>query len=162
MGNDSHQRRDRLIKEKRHDVYREKGQWPEPTACTSCGALYVDGRWSWKKPPRDAHQATCPACHRITDGYPAGFVEVRGTFIAERREELISLMRHVEEREKSEHPMERIIAVTREDDHTLVTTTGIHIARSIGEALSRSYSGDLRCQYAEEGYIIRVSWQRDL
>jgi hypothetical protein len=56
MGHDPRQRKDRLIKEKRHDPYREREQWPEPTTCTSCGALYADGRWSWKQPPHDAHQ----------------------------------------------------------------------------------------------------------
>jgi hypothetical protein len=41
-------RKDRFIKEKRHDVYKQKRKWPEATVCPECGALYEKGRWSWK------------------------------------------------------------------------------------------------------------------
>jgi len=41
-----YERKDRLIKEKRHDVYRERIKCPEPTLCTECGALFLNGRWS--------------------------------------------------------------------------------------------------------------------
>ena len=41
-----------------------------------------------------------------------------------------------------------------------VTTTGIHQARRIGEALSRAYKGDLTIQYADGEQSIRVYWQR--
>lgn len=39
-------RRDRLIKEERHDVYKEKSKGPDPTLCSECGALFTSGRWS--------------------------------------------------------------------------------------------------------------------
>jgi hypothetical protein len=45
-------------------------------------------------------------------------------------------------------------------NHTLVTTTGIHVARRIGEALGRAYKGDLSYQYADGEKRIRVYWQR--
>ena len=41
------------------------------------------------------------------------------------------------------------MAITPESDHTLVTTTGVNIARRIGEAISRSYNGDFSFQYAD-------------
>jgi len=41
-----------------------------------------------------------------------------------------------------------------------VTTTGIHVARRIGEALARAYKGDLSYQYAEGEKRIRVYWRR--
>ncbi len=44
MKRPSYGRKDRLIKEKRHDVYRARRKWPEPTVYTECGAVFVGGR----------------------------------------------------------------------------------------------------------------------
>lgn len=153
-------RRDRLIKERRHDVYEEQGKWPDSTVCTECNALYVDGRWSWKETKQSAKEVVCPACKRIADRYPAGYLEIGGPFFVENRKEIMSLVRNVEKQEKNEHPLERIIAIADEKDHVLVTTTGIHVARRIGEALSRSYQGDFSFQYADDQDTIRISWNR--
>lgn len=153
-------RQDRLLKEKRHDTYKERGKWPEPTLCKECGALFINGRWSWGKLPIKANKALCPACRRISDNLPAGYIELKGIFFQEHYDEILNLTRNVEQQEKNERPLERIMAIIDEKDHTLVTTTGIHIARRIGEALSRSYNGDLSFQYAEGEQNIRVYWQR--
>ncbi len=155
-----YERQDRLIKEKRHDVYQEWGKLPEPTLCTECGALFLNGRWSWKKPTRKANKAVCPACRRIADNYPAGRIEIKGEFFNEHREEILNLISNIEKREKEKHPIERIMSVRDEKNYTLVTTTGIHIARRIGEALSRAYKGDYSFQYAEGDKSIRVYWHR--
>ncbi len=155
-----YKRQDKLIKEKRHDVYLERGKCSEPTLCTGCGALFSNGRWSWKKPIGKTNKAICPACRRSTDNYPAGRIEIKGEFFNEHREEILNLISNVEKREKERHPLERIMLVKDEKDHTLVTTTGIHIARRIGEALSRSYKGDYSFQYAEGDTSIRVYWHR--
>jgi hypothetical protein len=47
-----------------------------------------------------------------------------------------------------------------ESDHTLLTTTGVNIARRIGEAISRSYNGNFSFQYADGEKSIRVYWER--
>jgi NMD protein affecting ribosome stability and mRNA decay len=153
-------RRDRLIKEKRHDVYQEECKLPDPTVCSECNALFVEGRWSWKETKKTAKKVVCPACKRIADNFPAGYVTMKGAFFLEKRKEILSLVRNVEKQEKSEHPLERIIAITDEKDHVLISTTGTHLARRIGEALSRSYKGDYSCKYSDGEEIVRVSWQR--
>jgi len=152
-------RNDKLIKEHRHDVYEEK-RGSEPSLCTECGALFVNGRWTWKKTGEYTNKMTCPACRRCADNYPAGYIQIKGEFFEEHRDEILNLLRNVEELEKGEHPLERIMLITNEDDHTLVTTTGVHIARRIGEALSRSYKGDFSFRYGEGEKSIRVYWQR--
>ena len=151
-------RRDRLVKEKHHDTYRETKKRTEPTLCPECGAVFVGGRWTWSEPPVDAVKEACPACMRIADNYPAGYVEMRGDFFEQRRQEIMNLINNEEKQEKGEHPMERIMATTEEDDQTLITTTGIHIARRIGEAVSRAYQGDLDYTYGENEKSIRVQW----
>ena len=69
-----------------------------------------------------------------------------------------------------QYPLMPTIIMTGSKDHdmaieagqsqTLVTTTGIHVARRIGEALARAYKGDLSYQYAAAEKRIRVYWQR--
>ncbi len=153
-------RKDRLVKQKRDDVYKARKKWPEPTACTACGAVFEGGRWLWKERPKQANAAVCPACRRIADNYPAGTIEIRGPFFIEHREEILGLIRNIEDQEKVEHPLERIISIADAEGGVSVTTTGIHVARRIGEALARSYKGDFAFQYGEGQKSITVRWTR--
>ncbi len=154
-------RRDRLVQEKRHDTYREDKKWPEPTVCTVCNSVYIEGRWTWYEPPFKANQVVCPACQRIADNYPAGQLELKGSFFAKHREEMLNLIRNEEKLEKNEHPLERIMDITEDQDQTLITTTGIHIARRIGKALSRAYQGELSFTYGDGEKTIRMLWSRE-
>ena len=154
-------RKDRLIKERRHDPYYERGKWPEPTCCPQCGAVFTGGRWSWQQTTSDAaNEAVCPACRRIADNYPAGYVDLKGSFVKEHHDEILNLILNEEKREKNERPLERIITIVGGAGHASVTTTGVHMARRIGEALSRAYNGELSFQYADDERSIRVLWQR--
>lgn len=153
-------RQDRLLKQKRHDAYRERGKLREPTICPECGALFANGRWCWATPPAKTNETLCPACRRTLDNLPAGYIELKGDFFREHYDEILNLTRNIEKQEKNERPLERIMAISDQKDHTMVTTTGVHIARRIGEALSRSYNGDFSFQYADEEKSIRVCWRR--
>lgn len=73
-------RRDRLPLETVMDSYKAKGKLTEPTVCPDCGAVYQGGRWQWLAKPMDAQKTTCPACHRMHDHFPAGYVNVAGEF----------------------------------------------------------------------------------
>ena len=154
-------RRDRLIQEDRHDTYQEREKWPEPTVCSECNAVFLEGRWAWWEPAVNAHRIVCPACRRIKDKYPAGHLEIRGAFFAHHHEELLNLIHNTESMEKDAHPMERIMAITTEEDHSLVTTTGIHLARRIGEALKHAYQGELNFTYGDAEKSIRMIWSRE-
>lgn len=153
-------RKDRLIKERRHDTYQERAKWPEATICIRCSALFVNGRWSWQKAPEKVNKTLCPACRRIVDHYPAGYVEIKGPFFDEHRDEIMHLILNIEKQEMGEHPLERIISITATAEQTMVTTTGIHLARRIGAALSQAYKGELSIQYGDAEETVRVSWQR--
>jgi NMD protein affecting ribosome stability and mRNA decay len=155
-------RKDRLIQERAHDVYLARGKWPAPTRCGECGAVFAGGRWQWdnSSSPEAVHQVICPACRRIADRYPAGYIEIKGQFFTEHRDEILHLIERVEKQEKGRHPLERVMALTPEGDHILATTTGVHLARRIGQALARAYKGELTFSYAAAGQTIRVQWQR--
>ena len=42
----------------------------------------------------------------------------------------------------------------------LVTTTGVHLARRLGEALEDAYKGVLEYHYNKEQQLLRVAWNR--
>lgn len=153
-------RRDRLIQEQSHDPTRPSRKLQDPTVCPECEATYHAGRWTWSRGPADAARALCSACERIRDDYPAGFVTLRGAFVKEHRDEILALARNLEEREKRDHPLKRILAVSDEQDGSiLVRTTEIHLARDIGNAVRRAYDGDLDVRYEED--VVRVDWVRE-
>ena len=151
-------RHDGLFKERVHDAYKSKGKPLEPSVCSQCGAVFHEGRWQWLQAPANAHSLQCPACHRIHDHYPAGFLTMKGDFFRAHREEIMHLVHNHEQRERKEHPLQRIMAEEEKEGETLVTTTDIHLARGIGEALHHAYQGELDFHYNPEQSLLRVSW----
>ena len=153
-------RRDRLVQEREHDVYHSRTKLPDPAVCNKCGAIYLKGRWVWGEAPLSANTATCPACRRIADRFPAGHIELQGTFFNEHREEILNLVHNIEEKEKANHPMERIMQIEQLPGGARVTTTGIHLARGIGSALSSAYNGETSTQYLDGESTVKVAWTR--
>jgi NMD protein affecting ribosome stability and mRNA decay len=142
------------------DSYKAKGKLPDSTVCPECGAVFHAGRWQWLVKPKDAHQAICPACHRVHDGFPAGYVLLSGEFFAKHEQEILQLIRHREAQEKAEHPLQRIMDIEKTEHAIEVTTTDIHLARGIGEALHHAYQGELELHYNSDQNRLRVSWCR--
>jgi len=153
-------RRDELRDERVHDTYKSGKKLAEPSRCPECGAVYQRGRWTWGAAPAGAAAATCPACHRVKDRFPAGRVTLKGGFLAAHRDEIVHLVRNREARERAEHPLQRIIAIEPEAGGLLVTTTDIHLARDIGDALESAYRGELEYHYNKEENLLRVEWRR--
>jgi len=153
-------RRDELMKELVHDSYKSRKKRPEPTRCPDCGAVFQHGRWGWVGAGEPAHEERCPACHRIHDRFPAGYVALKGEFFAGHRDEILQRVRNCEETEKRGHPLERLMGVEDTDEGVLVTTTGTHLARRIGDALFDAYKGDLDFHYNKEENLLRVAWSR--
>lgn len=153
-------RRDQLRPERVHDTYKLQKKLAEPTVCSECGAVFHAGRWQMGVPAAGAEQVVCPACQRIRDDYPAGYVDVGGNFFATHRSEILSLLRHHEGRERGQHPLARIMAITDTPTGVLVTTTDIHLARELGDALHHAYQGDLAYHYNEAENRLRVHWLR--
>jgi hypothetical protein len=154
-------RKDRLIQQKRIDAYEEKQKLPDPTQCEQCKAVFTGGRWTWNILPDISNKSICPACQRTNDNFPAGYIELSGTFLKHHKDEIHNLIKNIEENEKNQHPIERIMDIITEESKTTITTTGIHIARRIGEAVNKAYQGNLDFSYGDNEKIIRVKWNRD-
>ena len=156
-------RRDQLRQEREHDSYRQQQKPAEPAACPECDAVFHAGRWQWGVKQDGAADVLCPACLRIRDGFPAGFVSVGGEFFVVHRAEILGLIQHHAEKESAQHPLVRIMAIDEETSGAggiLVTTTDIHLARDLGDALHKAYHGDLDFHYNEAEKRLRVHWRR--
>ena len=153
-------RRDRLIREREHDPYKTRMKLSDPSACSECGVMYRNGRWQWGNPPVDAKPVLCPACQRSRDGLPAGILSLEGAFHLAHREEVLGLLRNVEEREIKNHALKRIMRVEEQGEILTVTTAHPGLARSFGDALRHAYQGELDYQYPDEGGVLRVRWSR--
>lgn len=142
------------------DPYRASKKPPEPTTCPKCHATFTEGRWTWEEAPDDAHEMTCPACQRIHDHFPAGYVTIKGEFFKDHRDEILSLISNKEQAEKAERPLQRIMAVDEKRDGVEVTTTDSHLARGIAEALHSAYKGELKLRYSRDENLVRATWKR--
>jgi hypothetical protein len=142
------------------DPYKRSGKLSEPTVCPQCGAVYHEGRWQWIARPAGAREELCQACHRINDQFPAGTVTLRGPAVREHKAEIVALARHQEQVEKQEHPLNRVMGVEELADSIVINTTDIHLPRRIGEAMKRAFHGELSMHFDEQGYFVRVNWER--
>lgn len=155
-------RRDRLIKEKTLDAYKSDRKLREPTLCQICGAVYTNGRWQWVETlPERADETRCPACQRIHDRVPAGFLTLRGEFFNEHREEIMRLVHNHVEKQRTQHPLQRIIDTrTLESGGVEISFTEFHLPKGVAEAVKSAYQGELDIHYPEESGQVRVGWER--
>lgn len=155
-------RQDRLIKERVHDPYMTRSKPVEPTVCPECAVVFSGGRWQWlTERPVNANEELCPACQRIRDKIPAGYLTLSGAFFSEHRDEIMHLVQNKVKAQKNEHPMKRLMDIENQQDGGVVLTfTDVHLPRGVGEAIEHAYEGQLDIQYTDEAGIVRVYWRR--
>jgi len=152
---------DRQLSDEHNDPYRPKSKLPQPTVCPQCAIVFNEGRWQrMARPSGVVHEHLCPACHRTNDHFPAGYVKLQGDFVEAHRAELLKLIRNTEEREQGEHALQRIMDISEDGAEIAITTTDIHLAQRIGEAVKNAYEGNLDITYGPEDYVVRVNWSR--
>ena len=146
--------------EKNIDSYKNTHKLSEPTVCQECGAVYHQGRWQWMDAPASAEKQTCPACRRVHDDFPAGFITLSGSFFKAHEAEIRQLIQHRAEHERAEHPLKRIISIKEQEGTVIVTTTDTHLAKGIGQALHDAYHGTLEVKQTPGEYLVRIQWSR--
>jgi NMD protein affecting ribosome stability and mRNA decay len=142
------------------DAYRPAGKPVRPVLCPDCKATFRRGRWRWGAAPAGAVRRQCPACLRIAQRYPAGYITLSGAFFDAHRQEILARVQHCETQEKGAHPLERVMDIKNAAGGTQVTTTSMHLARLIGHALEHAFKGQLSQSYSRGDDILRVRWNR--
>lgn len=135
----------------RTDLTRQPAKLRGPTCCPGCGAIYRGGRWRWEAIPAAPRAALCPACRQVRSRDPLASVTLSGELPAAHRDEMLARARACERAQNRNHPLQRIVAVSGGSKELRITTTDMHLARRIGNALRRAAKGTRR---------VRVSWCR--
>lgn len=145
-----------------NDPYKAALKPHEPIFCPQCGAVHEDGRWQWSPRPEAAQPSLCQACHRINDRFPAGILTLTGPLVGTHKDEIVHLLRHLEQAEKTDHPLNRIMDIDdKVPDRLEITTTDIHLPRRIAHAMTQAYKGEVTEHFDEGGYFVRVKWHRE-
>ena len=152
-------RRNDLLQEQLRDNDKAKDKLHEWIACPNCGAVYQERREQQRISHAVAHGKTCPACHHIEGDTTAGFLILHGCFFLTHREEIRRMILNLEERERNDYPLKRIIDVKDGVHITFITTNDIDFTRKIGEALYAKHQGCLEFLYNKEKNLIDVDWQ---
>jgi hypothetical protein len=87
-------------------------------------------------------------------------VSLAGEYFRTHRDEVLARVRNCESAEGREHPLERNMAVRANGAGALGTTTDMHLARRIGEALRKSFKGAVEVHYNRADNLLRVDWRR--
>lgn len=147
-------------------AYYEKRKYPEPTVCSHCRLVYHKGRWNnseLEKLNGNAHQALCPACHRIEDREPGGLVYLSGGYLQDKQKlsEILNVVKNQEKQARIQRPLLRVMWINRGEEEIEIATTNIHLAQRLGKAIHDAHSGKLEIKYTEGTRFARVYWNRD-
>lgn len=153
-------RQTQVMTSRDHDPYQEKGKPAGHAVCPDCGAVFDRGRWQWGTRHAEAQEHRCPACQRIKEKLPAGHVRLEGPFLATHHADILNLVRNHAAHAKAEHALQRIMAIDEHPDHVMITTTEVHLAHGLGEAVHHAYQGELETQYSDDESTVRVRWHR--
>ena len=150
----------RILDDPAHDPYRASGNWAAGTQCSGCGAQFMHGHWAWQKNPAPAASSKhlCPACQRVHDHQPAGYLTLDGPTLSTHRDEILALARHEAARASADHPLQRVMDIIEHEDRVEITTTDIHVPPRIGQALHRAHHGELAISYGHDEISVRVHW----
>lgn len=149
------------------DPYLPQGGLKEPALCSGCQALYRHKRWEFDaeavaaaKAAGDLSEVTCPACQKIAEGYPEGIVTLRGDYLWAHEAEIRNLLANEEQKARAKNPLERIMRMTREEDHLTIETTEKKLAEHLGRAMHKAHHGDLKISRSDDQAACRVDWER--
>lgn len=153
------------------DPYLPKKTAPAVAVCPGCRAICRNKRWfideteyaalTRKRRDGDVARRRCPACRKIADGFPAGLVTLRGSFLRGHRGEILNLVRNEEKRAMGINPLARIIHLKESEDGLEVATTAEKLAQRIGREVQKACSGTLEYKWSEDAKLLRVNWVRE-
>lgn len=87
-------------------------------------------------------------------------IQLKGEFLQAHKDEIANLIRNQEAVEQELHPLERLMTVKSSRAGMRVETTGLRLARRVGDALQDAYQGKLQIDYLKGQDKVRVNWER--
>ena len=136
---------------------------PDKSYCTQCGLGYVNRSWKFDvDKSKMKHKIVCPACRKINDKYFLGILTIKGAFLNEHKDEILSLIHNEEKKHRSKNALQRIGETSYEKDGSIIiSTTNVRLAYRIGRALYKAYRGILTIKWSGNNIFIRVYWTRN-
>ena len=119
--------------------------------CTSCGYANRGKHWFRPEAPdvkgveENATRTTCQACVMAKRGIYGGVVNMEGTVLAERPEEVIHTLQREEAIEHRYNHLSRIIKIQRGEAKWKILTGSPQLAIRLGKRLKKIYGGKLHC-----------------
>lgn len=140
----------------------------EAAACEECHALYQGKRWFFDEKlygklagAGKMRQVLCPACRKIKDHYVEGYLTLAGEFLAQHKDEIITLLQKEAARVGNRSFDDRIIQIVPQgDDKLVVETTTEKLAQHLGRTVYKAYKGELSFSWSETNKFVRVYWSR--
>lgn len=151
-----------------HDAYLNKARPKDSSHCRQCKAIYHNKRWSFDAErleeltqAKQSMAVLCPACEKIRDHFASGYVQLRGSFLSQHRQEILNLLRNEEKKAMGLNPLERIIEIEGNGRGMLVSTTHERLAQRLGKSLKRAFSGEVEYHWSRGEKMARVNWTRE-
>ncbi len=137
--------------------------------CPKCHAIYRDKRWhldekEYRTLARRGDGTAvrrCPACRKISDGFPSGVVNLKGDYLRVHRDDILKIVRNEEKRARGFNPLQRIMYVNEGDAWMEVGTTDEKLAQRIGRELRKACRGTVAYKWSEDSKLLRVDWARE-
>lgn len=149
------------------DSYMPRGAPAKVVVCPGCHALSTGKRWRLDEAAyaklregKTTREVFCPACEKIRDGYPSGQVTIKGTYLAEHREEILRIIANEEKRARGSNPLHRIMSLSDENGPIEITTTDEKLAQRIGRELRKACGGKVAYNWSHNNKFLRVQWER--
>jgi len=130
--------------------------------CKECSAVYFHKNWhhnleeyqelSEDKPIKFV---VCPACQMIKDKMFEGQLILKNT-PADKKEEILKLVKNVGERAFKRDPLDRIISIQNKGGDIEILTTENQLAVSIGKQIKRAFKGDLEIKWSHQESTARI------
>lgn len=150
------------------DVYMSKDGM-EVSYCTKCGVINRQKRWimdplelALLKEDPSVGKIVCPACLKMQDKVPGGFLTLSGSYLSKHETEILELIKNTEEKSRNKNPLGRIMEIKQEGDVLTLLTTLDKLAEKLGKEVYKAHSGELNHQWSHGENYVRVNWKRDL
>ena len=136
-----------------------------PAICERCHASLETDHWRYDEhrycelqERSDVHHMLCPGCLKIERRLYEGEVEVRHSWEAAVKEDVIHTIHNEEARVRAANPGARI-AVMEDKDHLLyILTTSAFLAERIGKVVRNAHHGSLTITPLPRERFTRVRW----